>query len=374
MTLIFSPEQVAFREAVRSFLAEKSPEVEVRRLMETSAGYDPAVWSQLNEQLGVAGLAVPEEYGGSGYTFRELAIALEEAGRSLLCAPLLSSVIASAAIVALGDEAAAAEYLPAIAGGSALATVAFTNSAERWDQQGATATATAAAGPDPASWSLSGSAAFVLDGHIADLLLVPATTAAGLSMFAVRGNAAGVTRTLLPTLDQTRKLARLEFQGAAARLLGRDGGAAEALAQVRRVASVALANEQAGVADAAKDMAVQYAKDRIQFGQPIGAFQAIKHKCADLHVAVESAKSAAYAAASAITEMPDDLAEIVAVAASFCSEACLLAGHENIQIHGGIGFTWEHPAHLYYKRAKSAEFLFGDVTHHREILAAEIGL
>jgi alkylation response protein AidB-like acyl-CoA dehydrogenase len=183
-----------------------------------------------------------------------------------------------------------------------------------------------------------------------------------------------MTRVPLPTLDQTRKLARLEFAQTPARLLGGEGAAAAAVDQVRLVAVAALASEQAGVTEAAKDMAVGYAKERIQFGQPIGQFQAIKHKCADLHVAAESAKSAAYAAAAAIADQPADMAEVISIAGSFCSEACLLAGHENIQIHGGIGFTWEYPAHLYYKRAKSSEFLFGDVAYHREILAAEIGL
>jgi alkylation response protein AidB-like acyl-CoA dehydrogenase len=372
MPLTFSPEQVAFREAVRSFLADKSPEDEVRRLMATDTGYDPAVWAQLNEQIGAAGLAVPEEYGGSGYTFRELAIVLEEAGRSLLCAPLLASVIASSAILAAQDAAAAKELLPGIAQGSTIATVAFTHAGRDWDDQGATASARAAG--DDRSWTVSGTAAYVIDGHTADLIVVPASTPGGLSMFAVRAGVPGLTRTLLPTLDQTRKLARLEFSAAPARLLGPEGAAADAIDHARRVAVAALASEQAGVAEAAKEMAVTYAKERIQFGQPIGQFQAIKHKCADLHVAAESAKSAAYAAAAAITDNPDDLAEIIAVAGSFCSEACLLAGHENIQIHGGIGFTWEYPAHLYYKRARSSEFLFGDVEYHRGILAAEIGL
>jgi alkylation response protein AidB-like acyl-CoA dehydrogenase len=372
MPLTFSPEQLAFREAVRSFLADKSPEDEVRRLMATDEGYDAAVWAQLNEQLGAAGLAVPEEYGGSGYTFRELAIVLEEAGRSLLCAPLLSSVIASSAITASGDVLAAKELLPGIAQGTTIATVAFTHAGQDWDSQGATATARQAG--EAGSWTVSGTAAYVIDGHTADLILVPASTPGGLSLFAVRAGEDGVTRSLLPTLDQTRKLAKLEFSGVPARLLGPEGAAAGTLDDVRRVAAAALASEQAGVAEAAKEMAVQYAKERVQFGQPIAAFQAIKHKCADLHVAAESAKSAAYAAAAAVTERPEDFAEIIAIAASFCSEACLLAGHENIQIHGGIGFTWEHPAHLYYKRARSSEFLLGDVTYHREILAAEIGL
>ena len=372
MPLIFSPEQVAFREAVRSFLADKSPETEVRRVMATSDGYDAAVWAQLNDQLGAAGLAVPEEFGGSGYTFRELAIVLEEAGRSLLCAPLLSSVLASTAILASGDEWAAKELLPGIAQGSTIATVAFTHAGPHWNRQGVTVAAEPTG--DAHSWALSGTAGYVIDGHTASVIIVPASTPSGLRLFAVRADSDGMIRFSLPTLDQTRKLARLEFSAAPARLLDTEGSAAAAVDQVRWVAAAALASEQAGVAEAAKEMAVTYAKERIQFGQPIGQFQAIKHKCADLHVAAESAKSAAYAAAAAITDQPADIAEIVAIAASFCSEACLLAGHENIQIHGGIGFTWEYPAHLYYKRAKSSEFLFGDVEYHREILAAEIGL
>jgi alkylation response protein AidB-like acyl-CoA dehydrogenase len=190
----------------------------------------------------------------------------------------------------------------------------------------------------------------------------------------VEGDAPGVTRELLSTLDQTRKLARIDFSGAGARPVGEPGAAAATMDHVLRVASVALANEQAGVTGAAVEMAVQYAKDRIQFGRPIGSFQAIKHKCADLHVALESARSAARASAVGAAAMSDDFPELAAIAASFCGEACRLAGHENIQIHGGIGFTWEHPAHLYYKRAKSSEFLFGDVQYHREILADIIGL
>jgi alkylation response protein AidB-like acyl-CoA dehydrogenase len=259
-----------------------------------------------------------------------------------------------------------------VAKGSVIATVAFTHHGDQWGAQGASASARRAGGPG--SWNVSGSAGFVLDGSTADVLLVPARTPTGLSLLAVRGDGAGVSRTLLPTLDQTRKIARLEFQDAPGQLLGTEGTASGVVGQVLQVASAALACEQAGVAGAAKEMAVQYAKDRIQFGRPIGSFQAIKHKCSDLHVAVESAKSAAYAAAAAVSDPPDDFAEIIAIAASFCSEAVLQAAHENIQIHGGIGFTWEHPAHLYYKRAKSSEFLFGDVTYHRELLAAAIGL
>ena len=368
--LIGSAEQEEWRKTVRAFFEQKSPEAEVRRLMETPEGYDPAVWSQMSDQLGIQGLAIAEEYGGAGYSFVELAIVLEEAGRRLLCAPLLSSVLARTTLLLSGDEQAKKDLLPGIAAGTTIATLALTEPSGRWDQAGVAASAEVAGD----SWSVSGTKKYVLDGHIASLILVAARTPRGLSIFAVDGEAPGLERTLLKTLDRTRKLASLEFSNTPARLVGEEGGGWAVLEQVMRVASVALANEQVGVAEFAMEMAVQYAKDRIAFGRPIGSFQAIKHKCADLLVSVESAKSAAHVAAHAVATNSPELVEIAEIAASFCSEACLLAGHENIQIHGGIAYTWEYPAHLYYKRAKSSELLFGDTMQHRELLAQAIGL
>jgi alkylation response protein AidB-like acyl-CoA dehydrogenase len=370
MGLVHSPEQKAFRQSLRTFFAKNSTEREVRRVMATAEGVDSEVWSKLNTELGVAGLNIPETYGGSGYTFEEIGIALEEAGRSLFCGPLLSSVVSSSTLLLTDDEEAKRELLPEIAAGTTIATLALTNFPSKWDAQGATVSAVRS---DP-SWTLSGVAPYVLDGASAAVLLVPAWSDAGVSLFAVNGDSGGVRRTTLPTLDQTRKLARVEFNYSPARLIGVEGAAGPLLVDALRVAAVALANEQAGVAAAAMEMAVQYAKDRVQFGRPIGSFQAIKHKCADLYVAVEGARSAAYMGAEAVAQKSPDLAEVAALAASYCSEACLLTGHENIQIHGGIGFTWVHPAHLYYKRAKSSEFLFGDAKFHREHLAVEIGL
>jgi alkylation response protein AidB-like acyl-CoA dehydrogenase len=368
--LSLTPEQTSFRETIQSFLAARSSERDVRNAMATREGYDPAVWSQLTGQLGVTGLSIPEEFGGGGYSFEETAIVLEEAGRALLCAPLLSSVVASTTLLASGDRVAQAELLPGIAAGTTVATVALTNPAGQWSTQGESAGAALVDG----EWQVTGRAPYVIDGHTASLILVPAQTPSGLGLFAVSADAPGVARELLSTLDETRKLARIDFAAAGAQPVGEPGAAEAAMAHALRVASVALANEQVGVAGAAVDMAVQYAKERVQFGRPIGSFQAIKHKCADLHVALESARSAARAAAVATAARADDFPELAAIAASFCGEACLLAGHENIQIHGGMGFTWEHPAHLYYKRAKSSEFLFGDVQYHREILADVIGL
>ena len=215
---------------------------------------------------------------------------------------------------------------------------------------------------------------FVLDGHVADLVLVVGRTPKGFSLFGVKGDAEGLTRTPLPTMDQTRKQARLEFAGTPAWLIGTEGGAEAGLSKTLDLAAVALAAEQVGGAQRCLDSSVEYAKTRIQFGRPIGSFQAIKHKCADMLLEVESAKSAAYYAGWAAAEDSDELPVVASLAKSYCSEAYFHAAAENIQIHGGIGFTWEHDAHLYFKRAKSSELLFGDPAYHRELLAQRIGI
>ena len=214
----------------------------------------------------------------------------------------------------------------------------------------------------------------MLDGHTAGLILVAARSDAGLSLFAVEPDAAGLTRTALATMDQTRKQARLEFASTPATLVGRDGGAAEGLEKTLQLAAVALAAEQVGGAQRVLDNAVDYAKNRMQFGRPIGSFQAIKHKCADMLFEVESAKSAAYYGAWAAATDDDELALAASLAKSYCSEAYFHCAAENIQIHGGIGFTWEHHAHLYFKRAKSSELLLGDPAYHRELLAQRLGI
>lgn len=371
MNFAFSEEQEELRRTVRAFLEDKSPESEVRRLMETVEGYDPAVWRQMADQLGLQGLAIPEEYGGSGFTYVELAVVLEEMGRALLCAPYFATVaLAANLLLHAGDEAAKKEYLPAIASGDMIATVAFSEESGRWDEAGITVPATR--GGD--GWTITGTKMFVLDGHTANLLLVAARTPAGVSLFAVDPAAPGVTRTPLATMDQTRKQARVEFAGTPARLIGEEGRGWEALSRMLDLAAVALANEQVGGAQKVLEMSVDYAKVRVQFGRPIGSFQAIKHKCADMLLEVESAKSAAYYAAWCAAELNDELPVVASLAKSYCSEAYFHAAAENIQIHGGIGFTWEHPAHLYFKRAKSSELLFGDPTYHRELLAQRIGI
>ena len=371
MNFAFTEEQEELRKTVRSFLESKSPETAVREQMETEAGYDAAVWSQMGEQMGLQGLAIPEEFGGSGYGFVELGIVLEEMGRALLCAPYFSTVVLAAnTLIHSGDDAAKAAYLPGIASGETIATVAFTEPSGKWDESGITLEASGS-GSD---FTLTGTKSFVLDGHTASLIIVAARTAAGVSLFAVEGDAAGLTRTALSTMDQTRKQARLEFAGTPAKLIGTDGGGWNVLSKVLDLVAVGLAAEQVGGAQKVLEMAVDYAKVRVQFGRPIGSFQAIKHKCADMLLEVESAKSAAYYGLWCASELNDELPSVASLAKAYCSEAYFHATAENIQIHGGIGFTWEHPAHLYFKRAKSSELLFGDPTYHRELLAQRIGI
>jgi alkylation response protein AidB-like acyl-CoA dehydrogenase len=367
----FSDEQEELRNIVHQFLEAKSPESAVREQMETERGFDPEVWKQMAEQLGLQSLIIPEEYGGQGFGYVELTVVLEEMGKFLLCAPFFSTVVlASNTLIHSGDEAAKKEHLPGIASGDTIATVAFTEPNGRWDESGIEATAT----NDGGAWKISGTKMFVLDGHTADLVLVAAKTGKGVSIFAVDGNAEGLTRTALSTMDMTRKQAKLELDNVEGTLVGEEGKGWDLLSTVLDLAAVGLAAEQVGGAQQVLDMSVEYAKVRVQFGRPIGSFQAIKHKCADMLLEVESAKSAAYYAGWCASEMNDELPSVASLAKAYCSEAYFHGAAENIQIHGGIGFTWEHPAHLYFKRAKSSELLFGDPTYHRELLAQRIGI
>ncbi len=371
MNFAFTEEQEELRKTVRQFLEAKSSEAAVREQMETDAGFDAAVWSQMAEQMGLQGLAIPEEFGGSGYSAVELGIVLEEMGRSLLCAPFFSSVVLAAnTLIHSGDDAAKAAHLPGIASGETIAALAFTEPSGKWDESGITMEASGSGD----SWTLSGTKMFVLDGHTANLIIVAARTGKGVSLFTVAGDAAGLTRTALSTMDQTRKQAKLEFAGTPATLLGAEGNGWAVLSKVLDLAAVGLAAEQVGGAQKVLEMAVDYAKVRVQFGRPIGSFQAIKHKCADMLLEVESAKSAAYYGMWCAAEDNEELPSVASLAKAYCSEAYFHATAENIQIHGGIGFTWEHPAHLYFKRAKSSELLFGDPTYHRELLAQRIGI
>ncbi|HET6911390.1 MAG TPA: acyl-CoA dehydrogenase family protein [Mycobacteriales bacterium] len=367
--MAFNEEQDELRKSVRRFLEQKSSSADVRRLMETDEGYDPAVWQQMAEQLGLQGLALPEEHGGSGFGFLEQIVVVEEMGRALLGAPYFSSVVlAGTALVESGDDAAQKDLLPGIADGSTIATLAWVENPSDWTVNGISATAKRSGD----GYTIDGKKTLVLDGHTASLILVVAKADGGPSLFAIDASAAGLTRKKLDSLDMTRKLASLELSGTPARLIGSEGDAAGIMERTLRLAIVALAAEQVGAAQKCLEMSTEYAKLRVQFGRPIGSFQAIKHKCADMLLEVESARSAAYYAAWAAADGTDELPVVASLAKAYCSDAFASAATENIQIHGGIGFTWEHDAHLYYRRAKSSEQFLGSATTHRELLAQQL--
>ncbi len=371
MELAFTEEHEQLRAVVRKFCEERSPESAVRELMTTERGYDPDVWKQMAQELGLQGLIVPEEHGGAGFGQVELAIAFEEMGRALLCAPYFATAaLATNALLESGDAAAQKRWLPAIAEGSVVATLAWVEPGDGWEP----GAVTMLAARDGDAWRLEGEKSLVVDGHVADCVLVAARTQRGLGLFAVEGDAAGLTREALPPLDLTRKLARLELSGVRATLVGAEGTAGPVLESVFDLACTALAAEQLGGAQRCLDMAVDYARERVQFGRPIGSLQAIKHKCADLLLEVEAARSAAVYASFCAAESPDELRQAASMAKAYCSETFFHAAAENIQIHGGIGFTWEECAHLYFKRAKSSSLLLGDPVFHRDRLARAVGI
>jgi alkylation response protein AidB-like acyl-CoA dehydrogenase len=372
----FTDEQEQFRSAVRRFLSDKSPTTEVRRMMATAEGYDPAVWRQLSDDLALPGIHVPEQYGGAGFGMVELCIVTEELGRALLCAPYFSTaVLAANAILSAGTQAQKSALLPEIARGARLATLAITEPDGNWDPAGIKVVAT----PVADGCRLDGVKSFVVDGHVADLLIVAAralktTGLEGLALFTLEANTTGVERRLLESMDPTRKIARIDFRGAHAQLLGSlDNGARPILRTLDR-AAIALANEMVGGAQTMLDSAVNYAKLRVQFGRTIGSFQAIKHKLADMLLDLELAKSAAYYAAQAAAADDPEWPALASLAKAAASETYLHTAAECIQIHGGIGFTWDNDTHLWFKRAKSSEVFLGQPSYHRELLMQRWGV
>jgi alkylation response protein AidB-like acyl-CoA dehydrogenase len=365
------PELEELRAAVRDFLAAKSSEEAVRKLMDSTPPFDPDVWAQLADQLRLPALTIPAEYGGDGYGPVELGVVLEEMGRVLLCAPFFSTVVLAAqALLASGDRAACARHLPAIASGRTTATLAVAEDTGLWDA----ATVSTRAVPAGGRWALTGRKSFVLDGATADLILVIARTTAGPSLFAVDRTAPRLTADPMPALDATRALARLTFASVPAVLIGSEGAAGRLLARVLDTATVALAAEQAGGARRCLEASADYARTRHQFGRPIGTFQAVKHKCADMLVQVELAEATAREAARLAAEGSMDFPVAAATAHVVCSRAYMFTAMENIQVHGGIGFTWEHPAHLYFRRAKSSQLLFGGPAVYYERLLDRLGI
>ncbi|KPK17883.1 MAG: acyl-CoA dehydrogenase [Myxococcales bacterium SG8_38] len=379
MEFSFSEDQQELRRSARRFLEVASSEERVRSAMATERGYDLGVWEQLSEELAWTALTIPEEHGGLGMSYLDLHPLMEEMGRTLLCAPFLSTICLGANALLLGGNDEQKEiHLPRIAAGATKVTLAYAEENHRPESDGIEATYDESG----AGYVLEGKKHYVLDGHTADLLIVAARSARskgpeGVSLFLVPADAPGLKRAWLPTMDQTRRLASVELHEVLVptdALLGPEGGGWVLCEQTLDFARIALAAEQVGAAEKTLEMSVEYAKVRHQFGRPIGSFQAIKHKCADMLTMVESARSAAFYASALASQREADLAEAASMAKSYCSDTFFHCASENIQIHGGIGFTWEHPAHMYFKRAKSSEVLFGDPAFHRERVAQHMGL
>jgi alkylation response protein AidB-like acyl-CoA dehydrogenase len=371
----YTDERLALRDAVAGFLAKHCAEQQVRDDMDQAAGFDRATWSTFAEQLGLCGLGVPERLGGSGGDFLDVAVVAEQFGASLACLPFLSGVVlAQAALAACEDDSA--EWIPAIAAGRLTATVAMVADGGRWDETGVGLTGSG----DGRGWRVDGSADYVVDGATADVLVAFARTPAGVSQFVIDGHAPGLAREPLPTMDQTRRLARLVLADVPARLVGREGRALPVFERVRDTAATALAVEAVGGIGRALDLSVAHAKTREQFGRKIGSFQAVKHRCADMFVDAQSARAVAYAAAAQAGRSGSSPADVRAAstlasaAKAFCSAAYQRTVRGMIQIHGGMGFTWEHPAHLYFKRATSDALLFGDALFHRQRVATALRL
>ena len=374
----FSEEQDMLRKSARDFLAKESPITYVRRMMEDEVGYSEEVWRKM-AALGWMGLILPESCGGAGMNMVDLVVVLEEMGRMVMPGPFFATVLLGAlAVLEGGNDAQKTRYLKSIAAGELKATLASLEPNGRWDADGIEATAVA----DSGGFLLNGTKLFVPDAHVADLIVVAVRSEKGkgeegISLFAVDVPKEGVTITPLKTMDQTRKLCEVKLEkvrvGPEA-LIGRRGGGAAVLKRVTDRAKVALCAEMCGGAERVLEMSVEYAKVRVQFDRPIGSFQAIQHKCANMLLLVESSKSATYYAAWAVANDVPEAPLAAAMAKSYTSDAYRVVAGEGIQIHGGIGFTWEHDMHLYFKRAKGSEFTFGDATYNRELVAQLIDL
>ena len=379
MNFGFSEEQELLRATARKFFENECTSTFVRERMAEPAGVTDEFWTKLAEQ-GWLGLIYPEEYGGSGLGFVDLTVLMEEMGRAAMPGPFFATVLLGGlGILEAGSAEQKKAWLTKIAAGQAKVTLAWTEPNARWDAAGVTATARDGGG----SFVLAGTKLFVLDAHLAEAIVVVARTRDavrpedGVTLFLVPRDAAGLDVTLLPTMDQTRKQCEVTLRDVrvpADAILGtRDGGWAPLQRVVDR-ATVALCAEMCGGAQRVLDMTTEYAKIRVAFGRPIGAYQGVKHRAADMLVEVENAKSLTYYAAWAVDERSPEAPLAVSMAKAYVSDAFRRVAGAGIQLHGGIGFTWEHDLHLYFKRAKNSEFTFGDATYHRERVAQLISL
>jgi alkylation response protein AidB-like acyl-CoA dehydrogenase len=364
----FSEEQELLRQSAVDFLSKECPMTYVRQMMEDERGYSEELWKKMAD-LGWMGLIYPEEFGGSGLNMVDLVVILEEMGKVSAPGPFFSSVcLGGLAILEAGNAAQKQKYLPGIAAGTTKATLAVLEEDARWDEQGVKLQARKGKN----NYSLSGVKLFVPDAHVADLIVCVARTTEGSTLFVIDRQQAGVTVTQLKTMDQTRRLNEVRLDKVrvnADAVLGAPGKGWEAVSRILDRGKVALCAEMCGGAQKVLDMTVEYAKMREQFGRPIGSFQAIQHKCANMLVQVESAKSATYYAAWAVANDAPEAPLAAAMAKAYCSDAYRQVTAEGIQVHGGIGFTWEHDIHLYFKRAKGSEVTFGDATWNRELVA-----
>lgn len=364
----FSEEQDLLRQSAADFLRNECPMSYVRQMMEDERGYADEVWNKMAE-LGWMGLVVPEEHGGAGLSMVDLVVVLEEMGKVVLPGPFFSTVaLGGLCVQAAGNEEQKKALLPGMASGQTTLTLACLEENARWDEAGINLSAEKNGG----GYVLNGVKLFVSDAHVADHIICAARTSEGVALFLLDRQQAGLGTRLLKTMDQTRKLCAVTLENVhvgADALLGAPGQGWDVLSRVINQSKVALSAEMCGGAQQVLDMSVEYAKVREQFGRPIGSFQAIQHKCADMLVQVEGAKSATYYAAWAVSNDTSDAALAAAMAKAYCSDAYRQVTSEGIQVHGGIGFTWEHDMHIYFKRAKGSEVTFGDATWNRELVA-----
>jgi len=368
----FSPEQELLRSQARDFLDKECPSSRVRELMATDRGFDEAMYRRMAD-LGWTAIPFPEKYGGLGLGLVDLTVVLEEMGRHVAPAPLQSSVgLAGMTVLAAGSDTQREQLLPQLCDGSRVGTLALVEESGRWDAAGVQLTAKRSGD----AYLLSGTKLFVADAHVADWMIVAARTAPaaddGITLLVVEGKAPGVRLRQLATMDQTRRLFEVAFDSvevSADSVIGDPDHGAPALRKGLDRALVGISAELCGTAQRVLEMSVDYARTRQQFGRPIGAYQAVSHKCADMLVQVESAKSLTYYAAWAIDNDAPEASLAAAMAKAYASDAGRWVAANGIQVHGGIGFTWEHDMHLYFKRAKWGETTLGDATYHRERVA-----
>lgn len=380
MEFSFTEEQKMIRDTAQAFLAEVSSSNAIRSAMDTEQGFDPQIWQRICEEMYWQAIHIPEEYGGMGLGYVDLVVMLEQMGRYLLCSPFFSTVcLASNALIVAGTDEQKQQYLTQICEGSLTATLAYTSKNGQWDATAVQGIVTAQ-GDD---YVLNGTYRYVLDGHTAQLLIVAARSEGsegeqGISLFAIDSDTPGVKRTWLPTMDQTRKQAEIVFDNvrvSSSQLMGEENNAWPQLNKVLQLAAIAIAAEQVGGSQQVLDLTVEYTKERVQFGRPIAGFQAVKHQAADMMLRTEVARSAVYYAACVAEEalsgglLADELGEAASVAKSYCSEGYFKNAGDALQLHGGVGFTWEYDVHLYFKRAKSFELFLGDAAYHREHVA-----